>query len=114
MNKFSNILKVPPFTDLYKEFMNKIANKMKTIEPTSDVPSFSIDKKPEDVIMSVMDTPEYFGVSALYEEGEYSIKRINDLTEKDEKFVLHLNVMEIFPQTVYDIVSIVCQTCVSR
>jgi hypothetical protein len=111
MNKFSNVLKIPTFSDLYKEMINKIAQKSKTVDPNLDVPMFStsLDKKFEDLMM--IDNPTTFGITALYEPNAYKIKSINELNERDEKFVLQLNVMAIFPQPLYDLTSLMCKKC---
>ena len=113
MNKFSNILKIPPFTELYKEMVNRIALRTKNFEPCSDVPMFTAPEKKLDDMMLV-DTPTNFGISAQYEEGRYPIKSINELEVNDEKFVLHLNVVSVFPQTIFEFVSVMCEKCQMR
>jgi hypothetical protein len=113
MNKFSNILKIPPFTDLYKEMVNKIAQKLKTADPSSDAPMFAPSERKFDDLMMV-DTPSHFGISAQYDESKYRVKSINEISDSDEKFVLHVNVMQIFPQPVYEYVSVICQKCQMR
>lgn len=113
MNKFSNILKIPSFSDYNKDMLNKIANKIKILDPSSDVPMFSTsDKKLDD--MMLVDIPTNFGISAQYDEGKFEVKCINELGLNDEKFVLHLNVVSIFPQTIFEYVSVMCENCQMR
>ena len=115
MNKFSNILKIPPFTDLYKEMVNKIALKLKNTDPTAEpAPMFvsTAERKFDDLMM--VETPSHFGISAQYDETKYRVKSVNEISDSDEKFVLHLNVMQILPQPIYEYVSIMCQKCQMR
>ncbi len=112
MNKFSNILKIPASFDLYKEMVNKIALKLKSIEPSSDVPMFGTSERRLEDLM-VVDTPTNYLIKSQ-EESMYPAKTLNELTESDDKFVLHLNVLHINPQTVYEFVSILCSHCKMR
>ncbi len=102
MNKFSNVLKIPTFSDLYKDFINEIALASKTYDSKSDAPMF--EKKLEDIDSMNIDTPMNWGVTALYEEGKYQLKSVNEIDSRDELFVLHVNVMSIFPENVSDYV----------
>lgn len=113
MNKFSNILKIPPTFDLYKEMVNKIALKLKSYEPSLDVPMFGTsERKIEDVM--VVDHPQNFAIAAIYDQTNFSIKSLNEISDYDEKFVLHLNVLHISPQTVYDSALLLCSNCHMR
>ena len=114
MNKFSNILKIPPFTDLYKEMVNKIAMKLKSSDLSADAPRFvsTGERKFDDVMM--VDTPTNFGIVALYDDTKYKIKSINEISDKDDKFILNVNVMQIYPQVIFDFVSVLCLKCQMR
>jgi hypothetical protein len=109
MNKHSNILKIPPFTDYYKDFVNRISNKMKAIEPSSDVPLFN---PPRDDVE--MDVDQVFGVIALNEHSDFQVKRIHELRKEDTRFILEVNILEFFPERLYDFVSVLCQKCLRR
>lgn len=111
MNKFSNILKIPPMMEMYRVFMNKIALKMKNIDPTIDTPLFSTNSRVEDI--KLVDVPKNWGVIPL-NAGEYEDKRFDELTPEDKKFKLEVNVLEIFPKPVYNFVSILCLNCSNR
>ena len=110
MNKHSNILKIPTFTDYYKDFVNRITNKMKAIEPSSDIPSFGNLPK-EDVEMEV---EQVFGLIALNEDNHYEVKRIHELKKEDTRFIVEVNILEFFPEKLYDFVSVLCQKCHKR
>ena len=74
MNKFSNILKVPYFSDYYKEIINKISHKMKLIDPTCEAPTFTTEKKLDS--MMIIDSPSHFGVAPIIEDGKCQVKTI--------------------------------------
>jgi hypothetical protein len=94
MNKFSNILKIPQFFDYYKEFMNSIALKMKSIDPNLDVPMFNAtERKTEEV--RLVDIPKLWGVTALG-VSDVDVKRFDEVTPEDATFVLEVNIMEIY------------------
>ncbi len=112
MNKFSNILKVPYFSDYYKELINKISQKMRSIDPSSEAPSFATEKKLDN--MMIIDSPSHFSVNPILEDGRYQVKTITELNEKDEKFILNLNILEIYPQPIYEFVALMCQKCQMR
>ena len=107
MNKFSNMLKIPTFSDLYKEMLNKIARKSKAMDPNFDVPMFvtTSDSKFEEFML---DSPTNWGVTVQYESYGHKLKSINDL---NDRVVLHLNVMNVYPKSVYDFVSLLCLKC---
>jgi hypothetical protein len=112
MNKFSNILKVPYFSDYYRDLLNKISQKMRQIDPTSEAPAFSSEKKLDN--MMIIDTPSQFAVQPIVEDGRYQFKTITELTPSDGKFILNLNILEIYPQPIYEFVAILCQKCQLR
>jgi hypothetical protein len=109
MNKHSNILKIPHFTDYYKEFVNRITNKMKAIEPSTELPVFSNPANEEE-----MDVDQVFGLIALNEDNIYEVKRLHELRKADDRFILELNILEFFPERLYDFVSVLCQKCFRR
>jgi hypothetical protein len=111
MNKFSNILKLPPFFDYYQEFMNRIALKMKTLDPNLDVPMFNVERKPEEIKLA--DIPKTFSISAI-NAADFEIKRFDEVAANDTKFILEVNIIEIFPKPIYNFVNILCQNCQNR
>ncbi len=66
MNKFSNVLKIPVFSDLYKDTINRIAQKSKELGADITPPTFT-EKKFEDVMM--VDSPTVFVVTYIDENG---------------------------------------------
>jgi len=112
MNKFSNILKVPYFSDYYKDLINKISQKMRIIDPTCDAPTFTTERKLDNLM--IVDSPSHFAVNPIIEDGRHPIKTISELNEKDEKFIINLNILEIYPQPIYEFVVVMCQKCQLR
>ena len=111
MNKYSNILKIPPYTDYFKDFINRISFKMKAIEPNVEVPVFQNEIRKEDIEMNV---DMVFGIIAMNEDNLYPVKRIHDITNEDNRFIIEVNILEFFPDKIYDYVSILCQRCYFR
>jgi hypothetical protein len=113
MNKFSNILKIPASFDLYKEMANKIALKIKSIDPSSDVPMFGATERRLEDLMFV-ESATNFGVEAIYDHSKFSVKTLNELSDTDDIFVLHLNVLQVNPSTIYEYVCLLCSNCNMR
>ena len=114
MNKFSNILKIPHFTDYYKEFINKIALKMKNLDPSADVPIFGKDRIEDNAIMDI-ENQQTTQVSFIPSNKEaYPLRLLNDIKDIDGRIVLRLNVLEVYPTTIYELVSILCTNCEKR
>lgn len=112
MNKFSNILKIPTFSSLYKEMINKIAQKSKALDPSLDIPLFSTTEEKKFDELMMVEMPTNWGVTAKYEENKYKYKALNEISDTEEDtFVLHLNVVSVYPQTIYDCVSVMCWKC---
>lgn len=110
MNKYSNIIKIPPFMDFYKEFMNRLALKIKALEPSIEVPTY---EKKDDVMMSVVESPSFFAVNCM-NGANYPLKKLNELTDQDDRFLLEVNVLGIYPEKVEDYVLIFCGKCQNR
>lgn len=87
MNKFSNILKLPPFSNHSLELLKNIYNKVKYIDPTKNIiESYNHYKKDMKVIL------QYISTEHLYPE-----KSINEITKNDDYVILTLNVLDYLP-----------------
>jgi hypothetical protein len=100
MNKNSNILKVPEYTDYYRDFMNRISMKMKAIEPTADVPMY-------DTIQGAKDN----AVQCVAPE-EIPNRKINNISEN--KFIIDVNILSIQPQETSECILSYCEKCHMR
>ena len=114
MYRSSNILKIPPSTGLYKYMINKIAVKLKNNNPNAIVPMFvsTGERKFYDLMMA--NAPTNFRIVTLYDDTKYKIKSINEITEQDDKFILNVNVFQIYPQVMFNFVSVLCLKCLMR
>jgi hypothetical protein len=110
MNRHSNILKISPTTDYCKEFLNRIQNKLNKSEAANEVQQPAENRKDAMEI----DDDIFFGVNVMNDDNEYQVKRIFELTNEDEKFILEVNILEIFPDKIYDFIYIYCQNCQKR
>jgi hypothetical protein len=114
MNKHSNILKIPVFSDLYKDFMNKIAQKMNNFDKKADVPIYNTDRKLDDTMMNIVEAPSSFLVSPILPDGHtYQTKTLLELTDKDERFLMKLSILDISPNVTYDFVQVFCPKCLT-
>jgi hypothetical protein len=100
MNKYSNILKVPEYTDYYRDFMNRISMKMKAIEPTADVPMYETTSDAKDSLIQCVAAEEI------------PTKKLKDIG--DNKFILDVNIISIQPQEATECVLGYCNKCQER
>lgn len=87
MNKFSNILKLPPFSNHSLELLKNIYNKAKMIEPKRNlIESYNDYKKDMKFILENISTNE-----------QYPQKIISEITNNDSYVILTLNVIDYKP-----------------
>jgi hypothetical protein len=87
MNKFSNILKLPPFSNHSLELLKNIYNKVKYIDPTKNIiESYNQYKKEMKIILQYVSNNQ-----------EFPEKSINEITKNDNYVVLTLNVLDYLP-----------------
>jgi hypothetical protein len=106
MNNFSNILRIPTFSEYFIDFINRLTHRIKEVDPSSNVPQFTIDRKDEE-----MDVDIVFGVIAKNEDNLYQVKRLNNITNNDSTFIIEVNILEFSTDRIYDFVSVLCQKC---
>lgn len=86
MNKFSNILKLPPFSNHSLELLKNIYNKAKTLEPKRNlIESYNDYKKDIRVVLENI------------APGDYPLKAINEITNTDTYVNMTLNVVDFKP-----------------
>ena len=118
LNSFSNILKIPQFSSYYKIFMNKLTTKLKEIQNLKeDIPMFitnSKEKSPISPLMYNNDSNKKLICKVLLNENEnYDTKKFEAITSQDKKFLMNLNIIEIYPKPLYNFVNILCDGCKS-
>ena len=114
MNTFSNILKIPQFSSYYKSFMNRLATKIKQIDPSADVPMYNLTKEIKTVAsMSIDEMKSKTLLAKAKTNNEFETKRFDEITSEDNLFILNVNIMEIYPKPVYNFVNVLCQNCQS-
>ena len=115
MNTFSNILKIPQFSSYYKQFMNRLANKLKAIEPNIDIPIFNVSSQEKKDVPMDSSSGDMSGKQLLSKVickgNEYDVKRYDEITSDDKFFIINVNIMEIYPKPVYNFVNVLCQNC---
>jgi hypothetical protein len=87
MNKFSNILKLPPYSNHSLDLLKNIYNKVKFIDPTKNIiESYNQYKKDIKVILQYVSNNQ-----------EYPEKSIDQINKNDDIVVLTLNVLDYMP-----------------
>lgn len=97
MNKFSNILKFPPFSNQSLELLRGICDRLKLIEPVRNIiTSYNDYKKDMKLILenvSIEDYPE---------------KTISQITKNDDMVLMTLNVVDYRPSELDQISKLYC------
>ncbi len=96
MGKYTNILKITDYTDYYREFMLRL---MKVAEP--DIP---IEENHPEVNNHVQHVSDEILV----------VRKINEILPTDSKFILNVNLLEIYPKEIKDIILGFCENCNSK
>lgn len=123
MNQFSNILKIPSFTDYYKEFMKRIEQKLNNSDNKTEGQTYSIGidkdqlnamKQDKSEPFRLIETPKYFITKLKAENYEgLEVKRFDDISPYENKFIIDVNVVDISPQKLIDCLNILCDNCYS-
>lgn len=118
MNKFSNILKVAPNTDLYMEFMNSLVKRINHMDKSANLPLFSREENLSDlkatgenklnIKKNIIIEP------VINEEENYPEKSVEEITKDDTKVILTLNILDILPRNINDYVSVICPITYER
>lgn len=119
MNTFSNILKIPQFSDYYKQFMNRLVLRLRELQPNVNVPLFPLSSdlkgtKDGDGIgkgIEKLKEKKHYIIRPIVKEGQYDLKQYTDIVPTDKRFLLEVNVIEIYPKPVYNSVNVLCQNC---
>jgi hypothetical protein len=116
MNKFSNILKVNPNSDLYLNFMNEISTKINSIDNKANIPlsdrSLNKMKFDSETLNTNMEIEKKFIVlPELRNKNSENIpiKIVEEITDQDTKVILNLKIIDIIPRNVNDFTYAYCQ-----
>jgi hypothetical protein len=109
MNNFSNILRIPTFSEYFTSFVTRLTNRIKEVDPSADVPQFTIERRDD----TDMDVEVVFGVIAKNEENLYQVKRLNNITRDDTTFIVEVNILEFSSERIQEFVSVLCEKCYS-
>lgn len=113
MNAFSNTLNIPQSSDYYKQFMNRLVLKLKEIQPNLDIPLFGTlrDTKVNNNKDGPMEIIDNYIVKAIVNHGQYDLKKYNEITPQDKRFLIEVNIIEIYPKPIYNFVNVLCNNC---
>ena len=120
MNEFSNILRLPNYSYLYKIFMNSLLSKYQDFKPGEKLPEFRVpdvapksQKKTKKVAVKANEEKEYAVKVKNKYISEYDLKTLDEIEPEDKRFLLNIRIMEIYPKPVYNFVNILCPNCQS-
>ena len=121
MNEFSNILRLPSGSYLYKTFMNSLLSKYKSFKPGEKLPEFKVSeeavpktqKKAKKATIKVSDAKEYACKVKNKYISEYDLKTLDEIEPEDKRFLLNIRIMEIYPKPVFNFVNVLCPNCQS-
>lgn len=109
MNKFSNILKVNPKSDLYLEFMNKLSSKINSFQKKANLPlaerTFNKTKYEEYYSKNLNIEKKIIMKPILNQKkgkNTPTLKSIEDLTPEDDSAILTLKILDIIPRNIID------------
>ena len=83
--------------------------KIRSVEPTADIPVFSNNKNEinemEDLKMRII---------VKNEDNSIPIIKINEINKNCPRYIMQLNILDINPEKIYDYVSAFCEKCYIR
>ena len=101
MNKFSNILKLPPFSNHSLGLLKNIYNKMKLIDPTKNLIESYSDYKNE--VKLILQT--------ISNNTDYPEKALSEISKNDKYVILTLNVLDYIPTDLNNFSQLYCNSC---
>lgn len=112
MNKFSNILKVSPNTDLHMEFMNTLASSINTVDPNAKLPLFTRSFNTNDFKLNENRTANLrkniIIEPILSNNQKFPSKSVEEVVKEDTHVILTLNILDVLPRNVIDFTSALC------
>lgn len=118
MNKFSNILKVSPNTDLYMEFMNTLVSQVKNVDKEADLPLYTRAFNTNDFILNDNRTAglkkNIIIEPILSNNQKFPSKSVEEVVKEDTHVILTLNILDVLPRNVIDFTSALCPTTNER
>lgn len=112
MNKFSNILKVSPSTDLYMDFMNTLATHINGVDLKANLPLFTREFNTNDFNLN---ENRLGGLNKniiiepiLNNNQKYPSKSVEEVVKEDTHVILTLNILDVLPRNVIDFTSALC------
>lgn len=112
MNKFSNILKISPNTDLYMQFMNTLADNINKVDQKADMPLFPRAYNQNDFKLNnnrLADIKKNIIIEPILSNDEkFPSKSIEEVVKEDTHVILTLNILDVLPRNVIDFTSALC------
>lgn len=93
--------------------MNRLVVKLKEIQPNVNAPLFSFSKDPIETTEEIkkQQKKKHLILRPIVKHGEYDLKQYNEVTSQDKRFLLEVNVMNIYSKPIYNSVNVLCLNC---
>jgi hypothetical protein len=101
MNKYSNILKMPPFSHCSMNLMQIMFNKLKFLDESRNlISSYSDYNKNTKII-----------IQTISNNSDLSEKSLNLIRKEDKYAIMTLKVVDYLPSNILDFAQLYCKTC---
>lgn len=112
MNKFSNILKVSPNTDLYMEFMNTLAANVNNVDSQAQLPLFPRSFNQNDFKLNdnrIAHTKKNIIIEPILSNNQkFPCKSVEEVVKEDTHVIFTVNILDVLPRNVIDFTFALC------
>lgn len=117
MNQYSNILKIPQFTDYYRQFLLRIEKRIQgdvatpqnnNSEPGNNIINNNTTLNPE---TKLIDIPKTIVCQPQEVPDGMVIKHFDEYKANEKLLYLELNILDISPKPIYNFVNVLCTKC---
>ena len=113
MNQYSNILKIPKFTNYYHQFIQRLNNK-KNVENEIEIKKDSsaidmINNANLNGTFKIIESPKNI-LSSVENSNNFEIKHFDEIINENT-FILDINLVNIEPENILEAIFILCNKC---
>lgn len=112
MSSFSNILRIPQFTDYFKQFQIKMETRLKTISNVSDNNKLieDVETKPKLKFFEQL-LNHNVAITLSFVPPDMELRHFDEIDENENLFLIEVNIINIFPLPYHNIVNVLCPAC---
>ena len=110
MNQYSNILKIPKFTNYYHQFIQRLNNKNNDIEIKKDTSAIDmINNANLNGNFKIIESPKNI-LSYVENSNNFEIKHFDEIVNENT-FILDINLVNIEPENILEAIFVLCNKC---